>query len=108
MIPKAICQLKNLEKINFNGNKIKNPPSSIKEFCMNEETTTIDLPSYIDDSYNNEETTATGLPISKNSKCGKREGTRCPDGECCSKYNICGNSNFFCGSGCQSEFGRCN
>jgi len=48
------------------------------------------------------------LPISTDTRCGKKFGTRCPDGQCCSKYNYCGYSLAHCSRGCQSEFGRCN
>jgi len=48
------------------------------------------------------------LPISTDDRCGKKFGTRCPDGQCCSKYGWCGYSLDHCTKGCQSEFGRCN
>jgi len=47
--------------------------------------------------------------ISTNGRCGSDNGnTACPDNKCCSKYGWCGTSDKYCGSGCQSEFGRCN
>jgi len=47
------------------------------------------------------------LPVSTNGKCGAEDG-KCPNGKCCSKYGYCGTSDKHCGSGCQSEFGKCN
>jgi len=52
-------------------------------------------------------TSKTTIPISTNGKCGKTDG-KCPSGKCCSKYGWCGTSDSHCGSGCQSEFGKCN
>jgi len=82
-IPKGLCQLKNLRR--YNGD---DPKISLKELCKDKET-------------------STDLPVSKNYKCGKKEGTRCPDGQCCSKYGWCGKSNDYCGTGCQTGFGKC-
>jgi len=47
------------------------------------------------------------LSVSSNGKCGEEDGI-CPYGTCCSKYGWCGTSDKHCGSGCQSEFGKCN
>jgi len=47
------------------------------------------------------------LPTSTDGRCGSKYGTRCSSGECCSKYGWCGESSSHCGSGCQSEFGKC-
>lgn len=49
------------------------------------------------------------LTTSTNGRCGPEDGI-CPDNECCSQYNYCGDSSEHCDldSGCQSEFGRCN
>ncbi|OUM62096.1 carbohydrate-binding module family 18 protein [Piromyces sp. E2] len=47
------------------------------------------------------------FPTSTNGKCGKENGV-CPNKKCCSKYGWCGTSDKYCGSGCQSEFGRCD
>jgi len=44
---------------------------------------------------------------SVNGKCGKGNGI-CPSGYCCSKYGWCGKSKDYCGTGCQSEFGKCD
>eukprot|EP00833_Pecoramyces_ruminatium_P002870 jgi/Orpsp1_1/1176902/evm.model.c7180000059442.1 len=47
--------------------------------------------------------------ISTNGKCGPKNGnTICPKNRCCSKYGYCGETDDYCGTGCQSEFGRCN
>jgi len=40
-------------------------------------------------------------------RCGKDYG-KCTNGECCSKYGWCGKGDSYCGTGCQSEFGKCN
>jgi len=58
-------------------------------------------------SSNSDVTTDESLPISTDGKCGKENG-RCPSGTCCSKHGWCGKSVEYCGSGCQSEFGKCN
>jgi len=48
-------------------------------------------------------------PTASDQKCGpKNKNAKCPTGECCSKYGYCGLTNAYCGTGCQSEFGRCN
>eukprot|EP00833_Pecoramyces_ruminatium_P004969 jgi/Orpsp1_1/1179001/evm.model.c7180000067530.1 len=52
--------------------------------------------------------TKTSYPTSTNDRCGAKFGTRCRSGYCCSKHNWCGKSKDHCGSGCQSEFGKCN
>jgi len=39
-------------------------------------------------------------------KCGEKYG-HCREGLCCSKYGYCGNTEDYCGKGCQSEFGEC-
>jgi len=45
----------------------------------------------------------------KKGRCGVKYGNaKCPSGECCSKHGWCGKSSDHCGSGCQSEFGKCN
>ena len=46
------------------------------------------------------------LKTSTNGKCGPKNGI-CPNNKCCSKYGYCGTSDAYCGSGCQSEFGKC-
>ena len=40
-------------------------------------------------------------------RCGEEYG-ECDDGECCSQYNWCGESDEHCGTGCQSKYGICN
>ncbi|KAG4090649.1 hypothetical protein H8356DRAFT_1052772 [Neocallimastix lanati (nom. inval.)] len=51
-------------------------------------------------------TTKTSL-ISKNGKCGPKNGNKiCPNNKCCSQYGYCGTSKAYCGKGCQSEFGK--
>ncbi|ORX63913.1 hypothetical protein BCR32DRAFT_134356 [Anaeromyces robustus] len=55
--------------------------------------------------------TDTEKKISENGKCGKDNGsTKCPSGQCCSKYGHCGKTDEHCSieKGCQSEFGQCN
>lgn len=47
------------------------------------------------------------VAISTNGHCGNEYG-RCPGSKCCSKYGYCGTSDLYCGTGCQSEFGKCN
>ncbi|KAF6827909.1 putative class III aminotransferase [Colletotrichum plurivorum] len=51
-----------------------------------------------------------GLPISTDGSCGAGRATCRGNGihQCCSRYGFCGNSNMFCGSGCQPAFGICN
>jgi len=48
--------------------------------------------------------------ISNDGSCGKFNNYYkvCPNDNCCSKFGYCGSSDAFCGTGCQSEFGRCN
>jgi len=50
---------------------------------------------------------STTIPVSTNGKCGATDG-KCPSGQCCSKYGYCGTTEKHCGTGCQSEFGKCN
>jgi len=53
--------------------------------------------------------TTSSQKISTDGKCGKENGnTKCPNNECCSQYGYCGTTKAYCGTGCQSEFGRCN
>jgi len=40
------------------------------------------------------------------SKCGSSYGS-CSSGECCSQYGYCGTGSDYCGSGCQSKYGKC-
>ncbi|KAJ5668320.1 uncharacterized protein N7477_006890 [Penicillium maclennaniae] len=35
------------------------------------------------------------------------EGTKCPDGTCCSAYGNCGSGDDFCQAGCLSDYGTC-
>ena len=44
--------------------------------------------------------------FSSKDRCGKEYGN-CDDGDCCSEYNWCGDSEEHCGKGCQSKFGIC-
>jgi len=46
------------------------------------------------------------IPTSTNGRCGEENGI-CPNSKCCSKYGWCGTTDAYCGSGCQSEFGKC-
>jgi len=52
-------------------------------------------------------TTITSKKTSTSGRCGSSDGV-CPNNKCCSKYGYCGTSDDHCGTGCQSEFGRCN
>ncbi|XP_038693631.1 endochitinase-like [Tripterygium wilfordii] len=39
-------------------------------------------------------------------QCGRQaDGALCPGGACCSQYGWCGNTNEYCGEGCQSQCG---
>ncbi|KAL6592742.1 glycoside hydrolase/deacetylase [Neocallimastix californiae] len=49
---------------------------------------------------------STTVKLSTNGLCGAKNGA-CPNGECCSQYGYCGSSADHCGTGCQSEFGKC-
>ena len=51
--------------------------------------------------------TPTNLPVSINGKCGPIEKTKCPNNQCCSKYNYCGVNSANCETGCQTLYGRC-
>ncbi|ORX49613.1 L domain-like protein [Piromyces finnis] len=46
-------------------------------------------------------------PTNKAIRCGKGIG-HCPSDNCCSRKGYCGTTNAYCGTGCQSEFGKCN
>jgi len=56
-----------------------------------------------------ETATETAIPTnsSTSGKCGKEYG-KCQKGQCCSKYGYCGETSAYCGTGCQSDFGKCN
>lgn len=47
------------------------------------------------------------LPLflgSKAEQCGSQAGGAvCPNGLCCSKFGFCGNTDAYCGAGCQSQ-----
>ncbi|KAJ5469710.1 hypothetical protein N7539_009328 [Penicillium diatomitis] len=47
------------------------------------------------------------LKASSNGKCGYSEGSKCPNGSCCSQYGNCGTGDDFCMAGCQSDYGTC-
>ncbi|WDK21615.1 chitin recognition protein [Colletotrichum graminicola] len=51
-----------------------------------------------------------GLPTSTNGSCGAGKATCKGNGiyQCCSQWGFCGNSNGYCGAGCQSGFGICS
>ncbi|ORX63257.1 hypothetical protein BCR32DRAFT_298491 [Anaeromyces robustus] len=52
---------------------------------------------------------ATNGKVSTDGKCGSNgNGTICPNNQCCSKYGYCGTTSEYCGTGCQSAFGKCN
>ncbi|KAH0353669.1 laccase precursor, partial [Aureobasidium melanogenum] len=51
-----------------------------------------------------------GLAVSEDGKCGGSTGQTCLNsylGDCCSKTGTCGEGFFFCGLGCQKQFGAC-
>ncbi|KAK2010409.1 chitin recognition protein [Colletotrichum eremochloae] len=50
-----------------------------------------------------------GLPTSTNGSCGAGKATCKGNGiyQCCSQWGFCGNSDEYCGAGCQSGFGIC-
>ncbi|KAI9337720.1 hypothetical protein DFJ73DRAFT_646400 [Zopfochytrium polystomum] len=54
-------------------------------------------------------TSSTILPSSytDDGSCGDGNGLSCYPGFCCSEYGFCGQTDDFCGAGCQSNFGRC-
>jgi len=72
--------------------------------CKNSDTTTTKVSTKIKTS---SRTTKKSLPTSTNGKCGSEYGV-CPSNKCCSKYGYCGTNEKYCGSGCQSEFGKCS
>jgi hypothetical protein len=51
-------------------------------------------------------------PVSSSALCGEANGgVTCLGshfGNCCSQYGYCGNSDSYCGAGCQSGFGTCS
>jgi len=52
--------------------------------------------------------TTTPTNISTDNRCGPSNGnTVCPDNKCCSQYGYCGTTSAYCGTGCQSGFGKC-
>ncbi|ORX42973.1 glycoside hydrolase/deacetylase [Piromyces finnis] len=55
---------------------------------------------------NSSSTTTT--TTSSDGRCGTGYGTKCPSGQCCSKYGHCGTTSAYCDAGCQSGFGKCN
>ncbi|KAI5247699.1 hypothetical protein E4T43_01796 [Aureobasidium subglaciale] len=51
-----------------------------------------------------------GLAVSVDGKCGSSNGQTCLNsylGDCCSSTGVCGEGAFFCGLGCQTQFGAC-
>jgi len=44
---------------------------------------------------------------SSSGRCGVEYGI-CKNNKCCSKYGYCGTTDEYCGTGCQSGYGRCN
>jgi len=47
--------------------------------------------------------------ITPNGTCGpKNNNYVCKEGQCCSQYGYCGTTSEYCGSGCQTGFGKCN
>ncbi|KAI0150239.1 glycosyl hydrolase family 61-domain-containing protein [Xylariaceae sp. FL1272] len=54
--------------------------------------------------------TGKDLAISGNGSCGESSGNTCVGsvyGDCCSPAGWCGSSSYYCGVGCQSQFGSC-
>ncbi|GKT61784.1 chitin binding protein [Colletotrichum tofieldiae] len=54
--------------------------------------------------------TSIALAISLDAACGSVSGQTCQGstfGDCCSQYGYCGKTEFHCGAGCQSGFGKC-
>ncbi|KAH6602743.1 hypothetical protein BASA61_000832 [Batrachochytrium salamandrivorans] len=51
---------------------------------------------------------AVNLTVSTDSRCGKKAGSKCGEGNCCSQYDFCGTTIEHCGVGCQSAFGLCD
>ncbi|KAL6635595.1 hypothetical protein U3516DRAFT_734100 [Neocallimastix sp. 'constans'] len=80
---------------------VKKDPKNCK---VNKTTTTTTTKK---SSITTKKTTTTSVTsTSTNGKCGGNNGV-CPSGQCCSKYDYCGTSDKHCGTGCQSEFGKC-
>ncbi|KAI4687419.1 hypothetical protein J4E81_008270 [Alternaria sp. BMP 2799] len=53
---------------------------------------------------------ATPTGVSTDATCGGTSGFTClgfAQGECCSRYGFCGNTDGHCGVGCQAGFGKC-
>ncbi|CAG8540055.1 1507_t:CDS:2 [Ambispora gerdemannii] len=52
--------------------------------------------------------TTADYPISQDGRCGIDSQTKCANDNCCSQYGYCNIETAYCGSGCQSGFGKCN
>jgi len=50
---------------------------------------------------------ASTMSVSTNGRCGEKYNTKCPAGQCCSKYGYCGKNEDYCGKNCLSEYGEC-
>lgn len=48
-----------------------------------------------------------GRAQSSDGSCGGDSGFTCAAGFCCSEWGFCGQSDSYCGAGCQSKFGTC-
>ncbi|OUM57967.1 carbohydrate-binding module family 18 protein [Piromyces sp. E2] len=48
------------------------------------------------------------MKVSTDGRCGSKYNTKCPTGQCCSKYGYCGKADDYCGKNCQPEFGECH
>ncbi|EGF77476.1 hypothetical protein BATDEDRAFT_27702 [Batrachochytrium dendrobatidis JAM81] len=48
-----------------------------------------------------------GHPVSKDNRCGKVFGTKCPDTLCCSGDHFCGKTKGHCKENCQKDYGVC-
>jgi len=116
-LPESLNDLKNLKVIDISGNKnIRGKTLTIdleecnygSEYylCITERTTCLQrnrdykLCSGVDDD---------PLKLTTDGTCGDEKFTKCPEGQCCSKYGWCGTSEKHCSVelGCQTEFGNC-
>jgi len=116
-LPEYLNDFKNLKILNISGNKnIKGKTLTIDleecyygegyDLCIAERTECLKrnrdykLCSGIEDD---------PLKVTTNGTCGYEPFTKCPEGQCCSKYGYCGTSEKHCSTllGCQSDYGKC-
>jgi len=55
-----------------------------------------------------ENTKTSSMKVSTNGRCGPKYNTKCPEGQCCSKYGYCGTADDYCGKKCLSDYGECS